>query len=242
MEYERATLVFSNSTFMAGFLACGFLILMYKLPWYTLLLEQSYITYVIISSGLYHWCDSGPDTDRYCYTDWQRLYNADMIGSYGIIHILFTFSTDASATLYKYVYHALVLIANIVYVLEYKNHDTDNIWYGVIVGLGVISTIVRFLLLRYKYNTIINVMHNEFNYIFGILAFVFGVTGFVFKFTTPNDYSSYWWGHSLWHIFIALSITFAILMRYLPDCMRIGYQREALQKNSDDSVYTDETL
>jgi hypothetical protein len=180
-----------------------------KLKWYSLIPEMAFSLATMIFSLLYHMCDAGHSCSKICVADWELLYKLDFIFSYQIIHIVITYTTNYKLTAFKSIYLIMTLVGNAIYVNVYKDRGFDNYFYIIIIGVGILMTLCRFLYL-YQTNNLTHEMKHHFDYRAIILASLCAVIGLLFKFLTPGEYDYYYWGHSLWHIFISLAIYFAL--------------------------------
>jgi hypothetical protein len=206
---HRAFLVGSNAIFLLNTIYCIILTVKYSLEWYSLIIETSIPLITGTLSAIYHLCDAGPGCSRICVTDWNTLYRLDFIFSYQIIHVVFTFSTDNKITYFKFLYHLAALLANIIFVNTYKELGFENYFYVIILCAGFLITIGRFIYL-FNNHEFCHKFKYHFNFIAVSLALVCSLIGFFFKFYTSDEFTYYWWGHSLWHIFIGLGIFFAM--------------------------------
>jgi hypothetical protein len=208
--FQRVWLVASNIVFILPVIYCILLTIRNKLAWYSLIPEMFFSFITMICSTLYHMCDNGT-CGIVCVTEWKTLYNLDFIFSYQIIHIVFMYTTEAKFTLFKIIYLLAALVANIIFILSYKGTDFDNYFYLIIAISGLIITIGRLIYLWYT-NKLTHMMKEHFDLRAGTLALICCIIGVLAKILTPNEFYYYWWGHSIWHIFIGLAILFAFNM------------------------------
>jgi hypothetical protein len=211
--FRRFFLVASNVTFLLIPIYCIVLTITNKLKWFALLPEIFFSLMTCFWSTIYHMCDAGPETTKMCAMDWQNMYYLDFIFSFQIIHLVFVYSPHFNMVAFtlKCIYLTIMLIANVIYVKTYYNGPFDKYFYLLHVICGVVTFIGRLLYLWFT-DSFSHEMKYHFDYRIGIPAFICAVIGAGFKIGTPDDFTDYWWGHSLWHIFIGLAIYFAFAM------------------------------
>lgn len=211
--FKRVFLVDSNVTFLLIPIYCIVLTIQNKLKWFALIPEIIFSTMTCLWSSLYHMCDAGPEYTKICVFEWKSLYYLDFIFSFQIIHILFVYSPVFTPLTYilKSFYLTLTFIVNVIYIQTYYNGPFDKYFYLLHVVCGFITLFGRIIYL-WATDNFSHEMKNHFDFRIGIPAFILAIAGICFKVLTPNNFDEYWWGHSLWHITIGLSIYFAFAM------------------------------
>lgn len=240
--FNRASLVASNIVFIFTTIYCIDLTITRKLKWYSLIPEMFFTSAITVVSAMYHLKDSGDDCTRVDSGDITTLHRLDFIFSYQIIHVVFTYTTDYSLTLYKSIYLLLTLAANTIYVMQYDDSGYDNEFYAAIVACGVVVTIIRFLYMIFWKHDLIAEMRDHFDLRAGIPALICTVIGFACKIMSnkATTFTLYAQNHSEWHFFIGMAIYFVFNMYDIrPLCCRIKKQ---IDESTDTYVKCEDAL
>jgi hypothetical protein len=207
--WKRAFLIVSNIIFLGVPIYSIGLTIKNKIKKYILLPEIFFSSSIFVISSLYHFCDGGPSCSKYCILDWNILYYLDFIFSYQIVYIVFSYTVEQNLFIYKVIYLTIMLGINSIYTIYLQEKYDEYYNYGIIVFNGIIVNILRFIYF-YKINKINLYIKYHFDLRAVVFGLVFSIMGFSAKILTPSDFNTYyWWGHSLWHIFIGLAIFFA---------------------------------
>lgn len=186
-------------------------------------------TATAVISSLYHMCDWGDACSQICVADWHVLYNLDFIFSYQMFPTAISYSLDCELTIYKMVFLVVSLVCNIAYALS--GQPDDGLFYGLMALAAVVTTVIRFVYL-WRSNKLNDVMYKHFDLKMGIVALTFAIAGVLFKTLTPFVWTEYAWLHGMWHITIALAMTFMVSM-YDP---RIWCNKHYGKKFQDDGT------
>jgi hypothetical protein len=180
----------------------------FRMGWRNFLFELFVYSMTMIVSSFYHMCDALDDCTRFCIIPWKILYSLDFIFSYQIIPTLLVFTVDPAWSVYKGFFITLTLFANIIFVVYIQDHYGDTLYFIGLILVCVIMTVIRLGYLLYT-KQLGNQFKRHFDWIDGVAALTCGIIGLVCKIFSMTE-GWYWLIHSGWHIFIMLSVYFAM--------------------------------
>jgi hypothetical protein len=212
--FKRFVLVASNVFFLYIPIYCVKFTLQKPIPFFSLIPEIIFSTLTCACSTVYHMCDSGPKNTNICLATWQGLYYLDFIFSFQILHVVFVYSPyfTWATFLLKCLYLSIILSTNIAYVTTYYNGPFDKWFYLFCAVCGFVTLAGRIIYYKYCDKQMPHMLEYHFNWRIGLTALICAIIGIVFKVATPDQYDYYWWGHALWHLFIAFGIYFSFVM------------------------------
>lgn len=164
---------------------------------------------VFLCSSAYHSCYDSYNCTRYCVTQSNYLLEADFVTALTTLSLVILWTHDV----YRWWFKLILWITIIIYStfgLQHLDQGRFYWLYGLCLAIFIILKIVFFAKELLHDLKQLNLKYTALGLMFAGLALYFQIS--IGPLIDHQEPDSYWWKHSLWHVFLGLALLFRFFM------------------------------
>lgn len=172
------------------------------------IVETAFVSCILLFSTLHHWCDQAHLCGSECFLGFKVSYSLDVIFSNLSIPVILFYGISTRYWQIKLIGYSVYAIT--VAVLFSVRGMDEFAPYAIIASIAVGIVVPTRIALLYKDGSQRHFFDKHFHWKPFVLAVLFGGVAFMLFGFGVYGVAGYWIAHSLWHIFAAIGLYFAL--------------------------------